>query len=137
MYDAGVRILTQRVPDHRGRTVEVDCLGAVAAAYPVTLAVLQAVGCGVSALLPHEVTVGLTLLVFVLLFTSPLMLVGLQAALAPRQVSRLLLGRECPSCRYGLVGVPVQGDGCTVCPECRAAWRLEAEAGGAARPPGR
>jgi len=32
----------------------------------------------------------------------------------------------CPSCGYELTGLPVDeeiDDGCTVCPECSAAWR--------------
>ncbi len=31
---------------------------------------------------------------------------------------------QCASCRYDLSGVAVAADGCTVCPECGAAWRL-------------
>lgn len=30
----------------------------------------------------------------------------------------------CPSCGYQLTEIPRQADGCTVCPECGAAWRL-------------
>ena len=38
---------------------------------------------------------------------------------------RVILAMEyCPSCGYRLVGTPPEGDGCTVCPECGAAWRL-------------
>jgi hypothetical protein len=33
------------------------------------------------------------------------------------------LGR-CPSCAYKLTSLPVEADGCTVCSECGAAWRL-------------
>ena len=36
----------------------------------------------------------------------------------------LRIGR-CPSCLYELDGVPAEPDGCTVCPECGAAWRVE------------
>ncbi|MBL8757394.1 MAG: hypothetical protein JNK35_03060 [Phycisphaerae bacterium] len=32
--------------------------------------------------------------------------------------------RICPACGYDLTGQPVAGDGCTVCPECAAAWRV-------------
>ena len=31
---------------------------------------------------------------------------------------------QCLACNYELVGVPPEPDGCTVCPECGAAWRL-------------
>ncbi len=33
----------------------------------------------------------------------------------------------CPSCGYRLVSARPEGDGCTVCPECGAAWRLPEE----------
>ncbi len=38
---------------------------------------------------------------------------------------RLLRGAACcPSCASGLKGLAMEADGCTVCPECGAAWRL-------------
>lgn len=37
--------------------------------------------------------------------------------------SVLRLGR-CPACTYDIGGLRVESDGCTVCPECGAAWRL-------------
>lgn len=33
---------------------------------------------------------------------------------------------RCPSCTYDITGVEPGGDGCTVCPECSAAWRMSA-----------
>ena len=30
----------------------------------------------------------------------------------------------CPSCGYAMAGLHVEPDGCTVCPECGSAWRL-------------
>jgi Zn-finger nucleic acid-binding protein len=30
----------------------------------------------------------------------------------------------CAGCAYRLHGIPAEDDGCTVCPECRAAWRV-------------
>lgn len=36
----------------------------------------------------------------------------------------LLASGLCPSCGYGIVGVRCEPDGCTVCPECDAAWRM-------------
>lgn len=36
----------------------------------------------------------------------------------------LLASGLCPSCGYGIVGVRCEPDGCTVCPECGAAWRM-------------
>lgn len=31
----------------------------------------------------------------------------------------------CPACAHGIEGIPPQEDGCVVCPECAAAWRIE------------
>ncbi|MEM9374417.1 MAG: hypothetical protein AAGA55_12315 [Planctomycetota bacterium] len=31
----------------------------------------------------------------------------------------------CPHCAHGIAGIPPESDGCTVCPECAAAWRTE------------
>jgi len=36
---------------------------------------------------------------------------------------RLLRSEYCPSCGYSLAEVPPEPDGCSVCPECGAAWR--------------
>jgi hypothetical protein len=36
----------------------------------------------------------------------------------------LACGR-CPSCGYKIEHVAAEGDGCVVCPECGAAWRIE------------
>ncbi len=30
----------------------------------------------------------------------------------------------CPSCTYKIAGLNSESDGCTVCPECSAAWKL-------------
>lgn len=35
--------------------------------------------------------------------------------------------RCCPVCTYNLRGLECEADGCTVCPECGAAWRLPDE----------
>jgi hypothetical protein len=45
---------------------------------------------------------------------------------------RQCLGRRlCPSCGYDLAGLEAGADGCTVCPECGAAWRLAQSPSGA------
>lgn len=31
----------------------------------------------------------------------------------------------CPSCGFDVSAAPVESDGCHVCPECGAAWRVE------------
>ena len=38
----------------------------------------------------------------------------------------MLAAGLCPSCGYQIDGGAVGVDGCTVCPECGAAWRLPA-----------
>jgi hypothetical protein len=43
---------------------------------------------------------------------------------AARAVKACLEFGHCPACAYRVHGAPVYGDGCTVCPECGAAWRL-------------
>ncbi len=37
----------------------------------------------------------------------------------------LLEAGLCPHCVHGIAGVPPRSDGCTICPECAAAWRVE------------
>ena len=36
------------------------------------------------------------------------------------------LTQVCPACGYDLHDLKAEVDGCTVCPECGAAWRIEA-----------
>lgn len=44
---------------------------------------------------------------------------------APRAIALAFLEAcLCPSCGYELRGLPTEEDGCTVCPECGAAWRV-------------
>lgn len=31
----------------------------------------------------------------------------------------------CPACVYQISEVPVDAEGCTICPECGAAWKIE------------
>jgi hypothetical protein len=40
----------------------------------------------------------------------------------------LLARRRCPSCLYKFGHAVAEGDGCVVCPECGAAWRLGGDA---------
>lgn len=54
-------------------------------------------------------------------------LVTLRQVLIARGASTCinLLSRSlCPSCGYHLQGLAPDPDGCTICPECGAAWRL-------------
>lgn len=41
------------------------------------------------------------------------------------KVRRLLESGQCPGCLYKVWTVNPEPDGCTVCPECGAAWRVE------------
>lgn len=40
------------------------------------------------------------------------------------RLRRQLYMRRCPTCDYVLHAVTAQPDGCTVCPECGAAWKI-------------
>ena len=65
---------------------------------------------------------------FTILLTLGSLLAALwRAAARSEQVSNIhymLAAPMCPACHHLLTGVPAQADGCTVCPECGAAWRL-------------
>lgn len=44
-----------------------------------------------------------------------------------RALARSMLKRGfCPACKYAIATVHPKTDGCTVCPECGAAWKLNA-----------
>jgi len=45
--------------------------------------------------------------------------------LAQQRLARI----ECGACTFSLAGLGPEPDGCTVCPECGAAWKLGAETG--------
>ncbi len=42
----------------------------------------------------------------------------------PHAIRRTLLSRLCPACEFSLRDLQSHADGCTVCPECGAAWRI-------------
>lgn len=46
-----------------------------------------------------------------------------EKSLAADAARLMLIDALCPSCAYGLHGLPEDPDGCLVCPECGAAWR--------------
>lgn len=47
----------------------------------------------------------------------------------PLLIVRIMLRRKrCPVCTYSIEGLPAQDDGCVICPECAAAWKLQSEA---------
>ncbi len=68
--------------------------------------------------------------VVLLAFVPFLLAVGLawrqqlRAELRKLEAERLRLPAICPSCRYDLAGLPADPDGCLVCAECGAAWKL-------------
>ncbi|MCL4743181.1 MAG: hypothetical protein KJZ54_13365 [Phycisphaerales bacterium] len=51
-------------------------------------------------------------------------------AVARDRASLAALPPVCVACGQDLTGVPAHPDGCTVCPECGAAWRLHLPQGG-------
>ncbi len=42
----------------------------------------------------------------------------------PQAIRRTLLSRICPTCEFSLRDLMPQADGCTVCPECGAGWKI-------------
>lgn len=48
--------------------------------------------------------------------------------LGGRQRAAILMAAEgkCACCEYEIAGLPPESDDCTVCPECGAAWRVDA-----------
>lgn len=58
-------------------------------------------------------------------------LLGLSSIRESGWLTRYMRGmiplRRCPVCTYNLSGLECEADGCTVCPECGAAWRLPDE----------
>ena len=47
------------------------------------------------------------------------------AILIPAKTKQLLRRGLCPCCAFELGTIQHEADGCTVCPECGAAWRLD------------
>jgi len=94
----------------------------------LALAVLPSLGTDPMALLQSGPT-GLGLFVFVLfgvVFAAAIFVSD--AGRAPTVVRRVLLEHSlCPGCASDLLDVEPNSDGCTVCPECGAAWKLEEE----------
>lgn len=81
---------------------------------------------------------GLGLVLGLLANGLALLLVLLMVRATAWRRARYCLGKHvCPVCAYRLEGLRVEEDGCTVCPECGGAWRLngvvESAGEGAAR----
>ena len=85
----------------------------------VLFALLPALALVIGAVLQAGLlTVGMVLGVWIIV---PLALGSIRLACA----ANALLGvRRCAACAYELRGVEPESDGCTVCPECGAGWRL-------------
>ncbi|HRQ71701.1 MAG TPA: hypothetical protein PLU35_01600, partial [Phycisphaerales bacterium] len=59
---------------------------------------------------------------------GPLAMILVARRMLAAEIARFIVGAgACASCDYPLEGVPESEDGCTVCPECGAAWRREEE----------
>jgi len=57
---------------------------------------------------------------------GPLAMILVSRRLLASEIARFVVGAgACASCDYPLAGVPEAEDGCTVCPECGAAWRRD------------
>lgn len=67
---------------------------------------------------------------FVFLYATPAL--GYINAKHPKLLRRAILARKhCLWCKYDISSLEAASDGCTVCPECGAAWRLPGGAGDA------
>jgi hypothetical protein len=74
------------------------------------------------------VFLGLALVWFILPWAGLVLLAEYQY-LGPKRVANeaiknCLQERRCPACLYSLSDLIPESDGCVVCPECGAAWRL-------------
>lgn len=49
-----------------------------------------------------------------------------QKLVIPEQAGEILRRGACVSCKYPIADLNPDSDGCTVCPECGAAWKLNA-----------
>ena len=70
---------------------------------------------------------GLLLIPFSLVFFGVPMAVWLRKVSwrSPMHGRNALVAADiCPHCAHGIGGIPPEPDGCTVCPECGAAWRV-------------
>ncbi len=61
----------------------------------------------------------------VLRWLRPWLLGIVRPGRAAQTRSRFVDALLCPACAHDLKGVPPRDDGCTVCPECGAAWRVK------------
>lgn len=58
---------------------------------------------------------------------ATLLMIALVRRVAPRRIARdMVRAGYCASCGQDLTGLEPHEDGCTVCPECGAAWRVPA-----------
>jgi hypothetical protein len=75
---------------------------------------------------PDFPALALMLLVIVVIGVVPAILYGLifKRKVARAAAAALLREGFCPSCAYHLRSLAPDPDGCTVCPECGAGWRL-------------
>jgi hypothetical protein len=101
----------------------------------VLLVALGSLAVGVLFLVGPDV-VGLSIFSIIIAPTMAVVLTALAAArTAWRERSQSLrdsmgFRRLCAACGYDLSSHEPERDGCTVCPECSAAWRLASEADG-------
>lgn len=80
---------------------------------------------------PSEGSVGAVVLTLITFGIVPILAVGIAGRPKSIVIDTLREHARCPACVYNLAGCPVAADdGCTVCPECGAAWRLDIAASG-------
>jgi hypothetical protein len=85
--------------------------------------------CGLAFLVPRVHAIGWG--AWLAWLALPIVLAPQAAKLLPRLnwgrwKRAILVEGHCPSCGYALEGLSEEGDGCRVCAECGAGWRLPA-----------
>lgn len=66
----------------------------------------------------------LNLMLFVGGMLTALIWMGRRAGVSDELAGFRLPRGECAACAHPIREIPAEADGCTVCPECGAAWRL-------------
>lgn len=118
-----------RNPDHIAKEAAIDSavrsLGTTRGVVVMVLVVI-CVSCLMFTFSKSPLVGGMFALLFV--FTAVRLLSWTLGTSSGRVSVALLRARLCASCGYDLEGINFEADGCQVCPECGAAWRLDSSA---------
>lgn len=128
-------------PGHRARLLdaraEIACSGRILRWLAALLMIGSAIGLGIMFIIGGNISAGS--IVGVALVLGLFAGIGIWALFGnfcynPRQVRFAMIKRSlCPSCAHDLSAAACEEDGCTVCPGCLRAWRMDRPGG---PPPG-